>query len=54
MVLVIFNDFLTFKDQKNIGNLFVRGRKWNASIVYTSQSNFDTLKIIKLNFNNFK
>ena len=53
MNLVIFDDFVTEKDQKKIEDLFVRGRKRNASIVYISQSYFNTPKIIRLNCNYF-
>lgn len=40
--LVIFDDCVTEKDQKNIEDLFIRGRKKNASIIYLSQSYYST------------
>ena len=43
---VIFDDFVTEKVQKNAEDLFVRGRKRNASTMYISQSYFETPRII--------
>ena len=49
--LIIFDDFLTEKDQTDITNLFIRGRHKNASIIYLSQSYFRTPRDIRLNCN---
>ena len=51
--LIIFDDFVTENDQKKIEDLFIRGRKRNASIIYLSQSYFKTPKIIRENCNYF-
>ena len=51
--LFIFDDFLTVKNQKIITDLFIRGRKRNASVVYISQSYFGVPKDIRLNCNYF-
>ena len=50
--LIIFDDFVTDKmaDSK-ISDLFIRGRKKNATIIYLSQSYFHTPKIIRLQCN---
>ena len=53
MNLVILWRFCNRKGSEKIENLFVRGRKRNASIVYISQSSFNTPKIIRLNCNYF-
>ena len=47
--LIIFDDFITEKDQSLIKDLFVRGRKKNISTIYLSQSYFDIPRIIRLN-----
>lgn len=46
--LIIFDDFVTEKDQDLIINLFIRGRKKNASVIYLTQSYFLTPKDIRL------
>lgn len=46
--LVIFDDFVTDKDQHLIEEYFSRGRKKNCSIIYISQSYFKTPKFIRL------
>jgi hypothetical protein len=51
--LVIFDDFITSKDQKIIENYFVHGRHSNCSVIYLSQSYFETPKMIRQNCNYF-
>lgn len=51
--LVIFDDCVTEKDQKNIKDFYIRGRKKNASIIYLSQSYYSTLRDIRKNCNYF-
>ena len=49
--LFIFDDQLTesVAKQKAISDLFIRGRKQNASAIYITQSYFDTQKLIRKN-----
>lgn len=47
--LIIFDDFVTERDQDDIKDIFVRGRKKNISTIYLSQSYFDVPKIVRLN-----
>lgn len=51
--LVIFDDCVTEKYQKLIEDLFFRGRKKNASIIYLSQSYYSTPINIRRNCNYF-
>ena len=46
--LIIFDDHITQKHQNNIIDLFIRGRKKNASTVYLTQSYYGTPKNIRL------
>jgi hypothetical protein len=46
--LIIFDDHLTQKHQSNIIDLFIRGRKKNASTIYLTQSYYGTPKNIRL------
>lgn len=47
--LIIFDDFVTEKEQDEVKEIFVRGRKKNISTIYLSQSYFDVPKIVRLN-----
>lgn len=50
--LIIFDDFICDKSaMQKITELFIRGRKKNASILFLSQSFFDTPKTIRLQCN---
>lgn len=49
--LIIFDDYVTTKDQSKIKDLFIRGRKKNASIIYLTQSYYDVPKTIRLQCN---
>jgi hypothetical protein len=49
--LIIFDDFITEKDQHLISDLFVRGRHKNISTIYISQSYMDIPKLIRKNSN---
>jgi len=51
--LIIFDDCITEKDQELIQDMFIRGRKKNASIVYITQSFYRVPKIIRDNSNYF-
>jgi len=52
--LIVFDDFVCDKtDVDNISELFIRGRKKNATLIFLTQSYFDTPKIIRLQCNYF-
>ena len=51
--LIVFDDFVTEKDQDSIIELFTRGRKKNASVIYLTQSYYSTPKDIRLQCNYF-
>lgn len=51
--LVVFDDCITEKCQKPIEDLFIRGRKKNASVIYLSQSYYATPINIRKNCNYF-
>lgn len=45
----IFDDMLLDKDQSKMEEFFVRGRHRNCSVIYISQSFFDTPKLVRKN-----
>jgi len=47
--LIIFDDFITQKDQSKVEELFLRGRKKNTSIIYITQSYFKVPDLIREN-----
>jgi hypothetical protein len=49
--LIIFDDFITDKNQEEIKKLFVRGRKKNISSIYITQSFMDVPNMIRKNSN---
>ncbi len=52
--LIIFDDFVCDKSSfDSISELFIRGRKKNATLIFLTQSYFDTPKIIRLQCNYF-
>ena len=51
--LIIFDDCITEKNQELIQDMFIRGRKKNASVVYITQSFYRVPKIIRDNSNYF-
>src|SRR6266481_6077841 len=51
--LIVFDDFVTEKDQDSIIELFTRGRKKNVSVIYLTQSYYSTPKDIRLQCNYF-
>jgi hypothetical protein len=51
--LIIFDDCITEKNQELIEEMFTRGRKKNASVVYITQSFYRVPKIIRDNSNYF-
>jgi hypothetical protein len=46
--LVIFDDMVNEKDQRAIGELYIRGRKLGISLLYLTQSYYKVPKIIRL------
>ena len=51
--LVIFDDFVSEKNQKPLVDYFIQGRHKNCSVIYLSQSYFGTPKDIRLNCSHF-
>jgi hypothetical protein len=51
--LIIIDDFITKSDQSTAEQLFIRGRKKNASTIYISQSYFKIPKLIRNNSSYF-
>ena len=51
--IVIFDDFVTEKNQAPIVKYFTCGRRRNCSSIYLSQSYFNTPKPIRLNCTHF-
>ena len=51
--LIIIDDMVTNRDQRVAEELFIRGRKKNASTLYLSQSYFQIPKMIRLNSSYF-
>ena len=49
--LIVFDDYVTAKDQKPIIDLFIRGRKKNSSIIYVTQTYYKVPKTIRLQCN---
>lgn len=47
--LIIFDDLINLKDQKQIEEFFLRGRKLGFSCIYIAQSYFKTPRFIRLN-----
>lgn len=47
--IIIFDDFITEKNQDKIIDMFIRGRHKNASVIYLTQSYWTTPKDIRLN-----
>lgn len=50
-VLIIFDDLVLLKDQSEITEYFIRGRKKGYSCVYLTQSYYKTPKQIRINCN---
>ncbi len=46
--LIIYDDFVTEKDEDLIIDFFIKGRKKNVSVIYLIQSYFSTPKDIRL------
>ena len=51
--LVVFDDFVSEKNQKPLIDYFIQGRHRNCSVIYLSQSYFGTPKDIRLNCSHF-
>ena len=50
---IIFDDFICEKYQKPLIDYFIRGRHKNCSVIYLSQSFYETPKDIRLNCSHF-
>lgn len=51
--IIIFDDFITEKNQNQIVDMFVRGRHKNASVIYLTQSYWSTPRDIRINCTHF-
>ena len=51
--LVIFDDYVSDKNQSQIENYFIQGRHKNCSVIYLSQSFYKTPKDIRLNCSHY-
>ena len=51
--IVIFDDFVTEKNQKPLVDYFIQGRHKNCSVIYLSQSYFKNRKKIRLNCSHY-
>ena len=51
--LVIFDDYVCDKNQRQIENYFIQGRHKNCSVIYLSQSFYKTPKDIRLNCSHY-
>ena len=49
--LIIIDDYVVEKKQKQVEDLFIRCRKRNTSIIYQTQNLFETPKNIRINCN---
>jgi len=49
--LIVMDDLVLEKNQKQLEQYFIRARKLNCSLVYLSQSYFDVPKMIRMNLN---
>ena len=51
--LVIFDDYICEKNQRDLINYFIQGRHKNCSVIYLSQSFYKTPKDIRLNCSHY-
>ena len=51
--LVIFDDYVCEKNQREIVDYFIQGRHKNCSVIYLSQSFYKTPKVIRLNCSHY-
>ena len=51
--LVIFDDYVCERNQRQLIDYFIQGRHKNCSVIYISQSSYKTPKDIRLNFSHF-
>ena len=51
--LVIFDDYVCEKNQRQIIDYFIQGRHKNCSVIYRSQSFYKTLRDIRLNCSHY-
>ena len=51
--IVIFDDFICDKNQKPLIDYFIQGRHKNCSVIYLSQSFYETPKDIRLNCSHY-
>ena len=52
--LVIFDDYVCEKSQKDLINYFIQGRHKNCSVIYLSQSFYKTPRDIRLNSSHYR
>ena len=51
--IIIFNDYVCEKNQRQTVDYFIQGRHKNCSVIYLSQSFYKTPKDIRLNCSHF-
>lgn len=51
--LVIFDDYVSEKNQKDLINYFIEGRHKNCSVIYLSQSFYKTPRDVRLNCSHY-
>ena len=51
--IVIFDDYVSLKNQKELVDNFIQGRHKNCSVIYPSQSFYKTPKDIRLNCSHY-
>ena len=51
--IIIFDDYVCEKNQKEIVDYFIQGRHKNCSVIYLSQSFYKTPKDIRMNWSHF-
>ena len=51
--IIIFDDYVCEKNQREIVDYFIQGRHKNCSVIYLSQSFYKTLRDIRLNCSHY-
>ena len=51
--LVIFDDYVCQRNQRQLIDYFIQGRHKNCSVIYLSQSFYKTPKDVRLNFSHY-
>ena len=52
--IIIFDDYVCEKNQRDIVDYFIQGRHKNCSVIYLSQSFYKTPKDIRLNCSHYR